>query len=170
VLAVDDAAFALRRVFPHADAVIDVGEDRTTLIVAREPIPLVRTFEIAGRTLTTAIAEALGIDARLAEQRKHSVGLAGAGEHARDALVAQLAAALLETRAAAQDDLRGIALAGNGARLFGLAEALERATQIPVYLGALAADASLALPADVVRSASPDWAAAYGLALWTNAA
>jgi Tfp pilus assembly PilM family ATPase len=170
VIAVDDIAFALRRALPHADAVVDVGEDRATLVVAREPIPVVRSFEIGGRALTYAIAESLGIDMRLAEERKHSIGLAGAGEHARDALVAQLAAALLETRAAAQVDLRGLALAGNGSRLAGLPEALERAVQIPVRAGTLAPDASLVLPADVVRSASPDWAAAYGLALWETAA
>jgi Tfp pilus assembly PilM family ATPase len=66
--------------------------------------------------------------------------------------------------------LRAIALAGNGSRLTGFAQALERAVQIPVRAGTLASDASLVLPADVVRSASPDWATAYGLALWETAA
>jgi Tfp pilus assembly PilM family ATPase len=169
-IAVDDAAFALGRALPHADAVIDVGQERTTLIVRRDPVPVIRTFEIAGGAFTTAIAEALGLDARLAEERKRTIGLAGAGEHARDGLVAQLAAALLETRAAAQVDLRGIALAGNGSRLAGLAEMLERATQVPVRSGTLAPGATTALPFDVVRSASPDWACAYGLALWESAA
>jgi Tfp pilus assembly PilM family ATPase len=170
VLAVDDAALALRRALPHADAVVDVGEERATLIVARAPIPLVRTFEIGGRALTAAIAASLGLDTRLAEQRKHAIGLAGAGERVCETLVAQLAVALLESRAAAQVDLHTIALVGNGSRLAGFAEALERAVQIPVRLAALAPDVSRALPADVIRSASPDWAAAYGLALWETAA
>ncbi|HYZ14837.1 MAG TPA: cell division FtsA domain-containing protein, partial [Candidatus Acidoferrum sp.] len=152
-IAVDDGAFALCRAFPHADAVIDIGEDQTTLIVAGDPIPSTRTFEIGGRAFTRAIVTALGIDESVAEQRKRSIGLAGAGERARDALVEQLASALIETRAAARVELREIALAGNGARLTGLPEALERAVQIPVRLGALAPDAALDLPSDVVRAA-----------------
>jgi Tfp pilus assembly PilM family ATPase len=170
VIAVDDTAFALRRALPHVDAIVDVGADRTTLIVAREPVPAIQSFEIGGHALTSAIAEALGIDPRRAEERKQSIGLAGAGELMRDALVAQLAAALLEARASARADLRAIAFVGNGSRLTGLAEALERSVQIPVRTGTLASETSLALPADVVRSASPDWATAYGLALWETVA
>jgi Tfp pilus assembly PilM family ATPase len=169
-IAVDDHAFALCRAFPHADAVIDIGKDHTTLVVAGDPIPSTRVFEIGGRAFTSAIMSALGIDESVAEQRKRSIGLAGAGERARDTLVEQLASALIETRAAARVELREIALAGNGARLAGLAEALERAVQIPVRLAALGADAALALPSDVVRAASPDWGLAYGLALWEPAA
>jgi Tfp pilus assembly PilM family ATPase len=168
-IAVDDGAFALCRAFPHADAIVDIGEEHTTLVVTGDPIPSTRAFEIGGGAFTTAIVSALGIDEMVAEQRKRSVGLAGAGERARDTLVEQLASALIETRAAARVELRAIALAGNGARLAGLAEALERAVQIPVRLGALAADASLELPSDVVRAASPDWGLAYGLALWEQA-
>ncbi len=133
-VAVDDCAFALCRAFPDADALIDVGESATTLVVPGDPIPLTRTFEIGGDALTAALAASLGIDEATAEQRKRSVGLAGAGEHARDALVEQLASALIETRAAARAELRAIALVGNGARLTGLADALERAVQIPVRL------------------------------------
>ncbi len=66
--------------------------------------------------------------------------------------------------------MRTIALVGNGARLSGLADALERAVQIPVRLGMLAGGAACALPPDVVRAAAPDWGLAYGLALWEDAA
>ena len=169
-LAIDDCAFALCRAFPDADAVIDVGASATMLVVPGDPIPLTRTFETGGDALTVALAASLGIDEATAEQRKRSLGLAGAGEHARDALVEQLASALIETRAAARAELRAIALAGNGARLTGLTEALERAVQIPVRLGALTAGAASALPPDVVRAAAPDWGLAYGLALWETAA
>ncbi len=105
-----------------------------------------------------------------AEQRKRSVGLAGAGEQARDALVDALATALIEIRASARAELRTVALVGNGARLPGLAEALERAVQVPVRLASFPADAASALPPDVVRAAAPDWGLAYGLALWERAA
>jgi Tfp pilus assembly PilM family ATPase len=168
-VAVDDAAFALSRAFEYADAVIDVGAAATRLVVAGAPVPAVETFEIGGATLTAAVAASLGVGEAAAERRKRSVGLAGAGEHARDALVDAIASALIDHRARARTELRAIALAGNGARLSGFAEALERAVAIPVRLGALGAGVSHTLPADVVRAASPDWGLAYGLALWETA-
>jgi Tfp pilus assembly PilM family ATPase len=168
-IAVDHAAFALLRAFPYADAVIDVGADATMLIVVDDPLPVTRTIGIGGRAFTAAVVASLGIDDAAAEARKRSVGLAGAGEHARATLVEQIASAFIEYRASGRGMLRAIALAGNGARLDGLGEALERALGIPVRLAALAADASAALPADVVRAASPDWGLAYGLALWETA-
>ncbi len=169
-VAVDDGAFALCRAFPAADALIDLGENATTLVVPSEPVPSLRTFPLGGRALTAAIADALGIDETAAEQRKRGIGLAGAGEQAREELIDQLAGALIEIRAAARGELRSIALAGNGARLPGLADALERAVQIPVHVGTLAGGAACPLPPDVVRAASPDWGLACGLALWEHAA
>ncbi|HEY0614718.1 MAG TPA: hypothetical protein VGC96_08755, partial [Candidatus Elarobacter sp.] len=70
----------------------------------------------------------------------------------------------------ARCELRAIALAGNGARLSGLAAALERAVAIPVALASLPAETTRVLPPDVVRAGSPDWGLAYGLALWESAA
>jgi Tfp pilus assembly PilM family ATPase len=167
---VDDTAFALMRAFPYADAIVDVGERRTVLVLPNDPLPAVHVFEAGGRTFTDAIVASLGVDDATAEQRKRSVGLAGAGDHARDALVEHLATALIEHRATARAEPRAIALAGNGARLTGFADALERAVAIPVRLGALPADVSPGLPSDVVRAASPDWGLAYGLGLWDTAA
>ena len=170
LVAVDDTAFALMRAFPYADAIIDVGERATVLVLPNDPLPAVQVFGAGGRAFTDAVVASLGIADATAEERKRSVGLAGAGDHARDALVEQLATALVEHRATAQTEPRAIALAGNGARLAGFAEALERAVAIPVRLGALPADAARDLPSDVVRAASPDWGLAYGLALWETAA
>ena len=169
-VAVDDAAFALVRAFPYADAIVDAGESTTVLVLPDDPLPVVRSFPTGGRALTDAVVASLGVDAATAEQRKRSIGLAGAGDRARDALVEQLATALIEHRASARTEPRAIALAGNGARLPGFADALERAVAIPVRLGALPSGVSAGLPADVVRAASPDWGLAYGLALWDTAA
>ena len=169
-VAIDYAAFALLRALPNADAIIDVGQRVTALILPGDPVPITRTFAVGGRAITAAIVAALGVDEGTAEARKRTVGLAGAGEYACDALVNDLASALIEHRANARTDLRAIALTGNGARLAGFADALERAVAIPVRLAALAADAPDGLPADVVRAASPDWSLAYGLALWATAA
>jgi Tfp pilus assembly PilM family ATPase len=169
-VAVDDAAFALMRAFPYADAIVDIGECSTVLVLPNDQLPAVRTFAAGGRAFTEAVVASLGVDDITAEQRKRSVGLAGAGDHARDALIEQLATALIEHRAAARTEPRAIALAGNGARLAGFAEALERAVAIPARLGALPGNVSHGLPCDVVRAASPDWGLAYGLALWETAA
>jgi Tfp pilus assembly PilM family ATPase len=170
-VAVDDASFALMRAFPYADAVVDVGERASVLVLPNDPLPAVRAFTTGGRAFTDAVVASLGVDEAAAEQRKRSIGLAGAGDLARDALVEQLATALIEHRASARTEPRAIALAGNGARLAGFAQALERAVAIPVRLGALpCADGAAGLPADVVRAASPDWGLAVGLALWETAA
>lgn len=169
-VAVDDAAFALLRAFPYADAVVDVGLGATLLVVPADLVPSSTSFASGGEAFTAAIAASLGIDPPAAEQRKRTIGLAGAGERVRDALVEQLAGALIEHRARSRSELRAIALAGNGARLTGFADALERAVAIPVRLGALSSGASETLPGDVLRAASPDWGLAYGLALWDDAA
>jgi Tfp pilus assembly PilM family ATPase len=169
-IAVDDVAFALGRAFPYADAIVDVGERATLLVVPGLPVPAVRSLAIGGRAFTAAIVASLGLDDAAAEHRKRSIGLAGAGEHVRDSLVDELAAAFADHRAGARTEIRSIALAGNGARLAGLAEALEAAVAIPVRLGALVAGASDGLAPDVVRAASPDWGLAFGLALWDDAA
>jgi len=168
-IAVDDTAFALLRAF-DADVIVDVGLTGSTCIVRDEPLPTVRVLTLGGQALTDAIVAALGIDSVTAEQRKRSIGLAGAGEPVRDALVDQIAVALVEARTAIPRELTGVVLTGNGARLPGLAAAVERAIAIPTRLGTLAPDACNALPADVVRAAAPDWGLAYGLALWECAA
>lgn len=165
-VAVDDAALALARAFPSADALVDVGEHATILVVPGDPLPASRRFEIGGRAFTAAVAASLGVDQAAAEHRKRSIGLAGAGAYVLDGLVEQLAGALIETRAARRTELREIVLCGNGSRLAGFAEALERAVAIPVRNASLTPHAAQALPADVVRAASPDWGLACGLALW----
>ncbi|BDE06388.1 pilus assembly protein PilM [Vulcanimicrobium alpinum] len=167
-VAVDHPALALLRAIPEAAAIVDVGAGATILIVRDEPVPTQRVMPIGGASLTGAIADALGVDRVTAEQRKRTMGMAGAGEHVRDALVEHLAQALAETRAAARADVTSLVLAGNGSRLAGFADALERAAGIPVMTASL--HGTHALPADVVRAASPDWALAYGLAMWECAA
>jgi len=168
-IAVDDTAFALLRAFPDAGAVVDVGDTSTVLCIRREPIPTVHIAGGGGAALTAALSTALAIDTASAEERKRTIGLGGAADHARDALVDALASALVAHRAACAEDVASVVLTGNGARLRGLATAVERAIAIPVRVGTLEAAAHAAYPDDVVRAASPDWALAYGLALWSAA-
>jgi Tfp pilus assembly PilM family ATPase len=169
-VAIDDMAFALRRCVSPDAAVVDVGATLTTLVVSDEPVPLARAFATGGKALTEAVARGLGIDAGAAEHRKITIGLAGAGETARDELIAQLVAALTSARALARAAIRSVVLTGNGGRLAGFAAALEAALAMPVQPALLPDDLTPTLPADVVRAASPDWALACGLALWEAAA
>lgn len=169
-IAIDDASLALTRAFPLAGAIIDVGERATMLVIANQPVPACRAFAGGGAALTRALIASLGLDEAAAEGRKRSIGLAGAGEYARDALIEQLASALVEHRSRARTELGDIVLIGNGARLCGFADALERAVALPVRLGVLPPDSSRTVPPDVLRSAAPDWALAYGLALWEHTA
>lgn len=169
-IAIDDTAFALRRCVAADAAVVDIGATATTLVASDEPVPIARAFGTGGSALTEAIARALGIDIGAAEHRKITIGLAGAGEAARDELVAQLTAALVAIRAAVRTTIRSVVLTGNGGRLAGFAAILEQALAMPVQPARLPDEIAERLPADVVRAASPDWTLACGLALWDAAA
>jgi Tfp pilus assembly PilM family ATPase len=168
VCAVDNNAFALRRALPDVDAVLDIGLDDSRLHIFTGRFPIGRRFAVGGAAFTQAIARGLGCDADTAERRKLTHGLAGCGETTRDALVADIAGALAECRAAGLGDVREIALVGNGSRLNDLPAAIERATAVQVRLAALSPDTSQTLPPDVLRAAAPDWCLAYGLARWTQ--
>jgi Tfp pilus assembly PilM family ATPase len=167
--AVDDAAFALLRAF-DTDAIVDVGLRRTTLVSRGGTLPRVRVVDLAGHALTDAIVAALGIDEAAAEHRKRTIGLGGAGDALCATLVDRITAALVDARAALPHDLRSVLLTGNGARLAGLADAIERAAAVPTRLATFPPAVCTTLPADVVRAAAPDWGLAYGLALWPTAA
>jgi Tfp pilus assembly PilM family ATPase len=164
--AIDHGSFALRRAFPDADAIADIGHTASTLVFAVPPIPATLRIPIGGETFTEAIATSLGIDLLTAERRKCTHGIAGAGDHVRTALVERIASALIDFRASGAGDVRRLVLTGNGARLDGIAVALQDATGVAVEIGTLGAGVSRTLPADVVRAGSPDWARAYGLARW----
>jgi hypothetical protein len=60
-------------------------------------------------------------------------------------------------------------LCGNGSRIPGIDDAIERATGTPVRFAMLPPGISDTLPADVLRAAAADWSLAYGLGLWSTA-
>jgi Tfp pilus assembly PilM family ATPase len=169
-LAVDDVAFALARVQLDADGTIDITESATRLTIFARPLPYVTDVPLGGAVLTEGIARSLGIDATAAEERKRTIGFAGAGEAQRDRLIAGIADMLGAARAMGYTDVRRLVTIGNGSRVPGLAEAIERATGCGVRPAMLDAGISDTLPADVLRAAGPDWSIAYGLSLWENAA
>jgi Tfp pilus assembly PilM family ATPase len=164
VAGVDHEACAMRRAFPFADAVLDIGYEASSLHVFSPSGPISVTISAGGADVTAGICRDLGIDSTAAERRKRILGTAGAGEAARDAFVARIAAAIGEVRE--RDAIRRLALTGNGARLPGLPEAIESAigamVDVPVS-DLLRVDA---YPDDVARSAAPDWTLAAALSAW----
>jgi Tfp pilus assembly PilM family ATPase len=168
-LAVDDMAFALRRAHPDADGVIDVGDEATRLTLFGESLPFVARIPIGGGRLTAAIAQSLGIDVAAAEERKRRIGFAGAGDSERDALIGFLGEAFADARASGYIDVGRIVLCGNGSRIPGFDEAIERTTGHAVRPATLPPEISDTLPPDVLRAAAADWSVAYGLSLWSTA-
>jgi type IV pilus assembly protein PilM len=161
---VDHHAFALRRAFPHADAVLDGGLHQSVLYGFGPNGPVAVQVPGGGEHVTHAIGRALAIDRVLAERRKRILGTAGAGEEARTELAANVASAVVKLRETMP--VRRIAMAGNGARLCGFAEELEAATGALVELPVSDLLRGGAYPEDVIRAAAPDWAMAASLASW----
>jgi hypothetical protein len=164
VAGADYTAFAWRRAFPSADAVLDIGTRRSVLYGYADAGPAAIELANGGEAITEAIGRALSIERRLAEKRKRILGTAGAGEEARADFTGRAAAAVAKLRE--KMPVRRIALAGNGARLPGLAADLETATGAIVELTVSDVLRGGAYPEDVVRAAAPDWSLAAALATW----
>jgi type IV pilus assembly protein PilM len=165
-LAVDDVAFALDRALRDADGTIDITDDTTRLTLFSRPVPYISDTPIGAMFLTEGIARSLGIDARTAEDRKRTVGFAGAGEAQRDALISAISILLASARDAGNTGVGRLLMIGNGSRVPGLPEAIERATGYAIRLAGLESDVSDTLPPDVLRAAGADWSIAFGLSLW----
>jgi Tfp pilus assembly PilM family ATPase len=164
VAGVDHDACAMRRAFPFADAVLDIGYEASSLHVFSVSGPCSLTIPAGGSDVTAGICRDLGIDSTAAERRKRILGTAGAGETARDAFVTRVAATIREVRE--RNPIRRLALTGNGARLPGLAERLETAIEAMVDIPVSDLLRVAAYPDDVARSAAPDWTLAASLTAW----
>jgi len=164
VAGVDHDACAMRRAFPFADAVLDIGCESSSLHVFSASGPLSVAIAAGGSDVTAGICRDLGIDSTTAERRKRILGTAGAGEAARDALVARVATAIHDVRE--QHPIRRLAMTGNGARLPGLAESMEAAIGAMVDVPVSDLLRAAAYPDDVARCAAPDWTLAVSLAAW----
>jgi Tfp pilus assembly PilM family ATPase len=166
VVSIDHESCALARALPGFDAILDVGHQRTSLHIMTGEAPLTLQAFTGGADVTRGIQRELAIDEHTAEKRKRILGTAGAGNRARSALTAEIAALIRTIR---QDhSLAKIGIVGNAARLPGLMSDLELATgakcELPVSEPLQSGD----YPEDVVRSSAPDWNLAMGLAMWKN--
>jgi Tfp pilus assembly PilM family ATPase len=164
---VDHAAFALRRAHPRADAAVDVGLKSARFYALRSATPFGVVVEGGSIALTHALERSLAIDFALAERRKRTLGLAGAGEAELMLFSAAIGQALFASRKHGAGEIQQIVLVGNGARLPGLLERLERDTGCCIELGGEPSVAAFTYPNDVSRAGAPDWSLSIGLALWT---
>jgi type IV pilus assembly protein PilM len=166
VVGVDYDALALARLIAGVDAIFDIGCDRSTLHVSREPGG---SYCVAagGASVTHGIARDLAIDYATAERRKRILGATGAGANERDELVRVLGDAIVQART--RSAVERIALVGNGAKLPGLAEGIEARTGTSVDIPVAPMLESGEYPHDVLRAAAPDWTLAAALASWSAA-
>lgn len=168
VTAVDHDSLALRRAIPFADAILDIGANRSRLHHYTSAAPFSHSISAGGADVTRGIAQELSIDVASAERRKRILGSAGAGIAVRDALIAEFVS--IVDRARARAPIARIALVGNGARLPGLASQLETACNVTSELIVPPLLQAGTYPEDVIRSAAPDWVLAAALTTWAVAA
>ena len=168
-LAIEHEGQALARLYPNADAILDVAGRSTRLHVPGSGI--IETFiaSIGSDEITLGISSDLGLDAYYAERRKRILGTAGSGERSALSLLRAMCDLLRKARAAGRT-LATVALVGNGARISGLKQSLESSGQIRVLeeipLEFLTSD----YPLEVMRSARWDWSLCVALAFYGRAA
>ena len=146
-----------------AIAVVDIGHERTDVIVVRAgKATYSRTINRAGRQVTEAIARHWKLDFGAAESAKHSDGFiasnaepasteAWARIHERIVteiapLVRELKQTLASCRARTGDTVGAVLLVGGGSRLKGLASYVGENLQIPTWVLGPADRAALAGP------------------------
>ena len=163
-IAIDHESCAFQRAIPGFDAIIDVGHQRASMHVTTDETPVTLQAYSGGADITRGIERELSIDERSAEKRKRILGTAGAGEHARSALTADIAALIRAARHT--HAIARVAFVGNATRLPGLASDVEAATGVACETPVSDVLRSPDYPDDVVRSSAPDWTLAAGLCLW----
>jgi Tfp pilus assembly PilM family ATPase len=163
-VAADYDALALGRAFPNADAVLDIGAERTSLHVRAGGDVSSWSVPFGGSAVTSGIARELSLDVATAEKRKRILGSAGAGFGAREELISQIGA--LVDHARQRSPIARIAVTGNGARLPGLVSDLQALGHGIVEMPVSEMLDTSSYPDDVLRAASPDWSLAAALSMW----
>jgi len=166
--AIDHEAYALQRAFPYADAVLDAGRTISRLYAFNgNHAPLGILLDGGSHAFTQAIARSLRVDIPTAERRKRAIGLSGAGEGELSAYASSAGRGFLAARNCGMPDIQRLILTGNGARLPGLADRIERDTGCSADVASHLGVERTAYPRDIARASAPDWALSVGLALWS---
>jgi len=167
VIAVDHEAMALRRCLPFADAIVDIGQDRTTCYAFSESECSMTWTGTGGASVTHTIGRDLQLEFHTAERRKRIVGTAGAGERAISDLIREIAH-MFEASKKMQRGAGTMCVVGNGSRVNGLEDRLRDRLGIAYRPNAAAVELGDRVPADVSHRAMADWSLAIGLALWSR--
>lgn len=146
------------------DPVLDVGFERSTLSAWLGPAPVTRTIPGGGEAFTLALAHAYATSRATAEERKKTIGMAGAGGKALADFTGAIESALSELRANEGARIERLKLCGNGARLNGLREALENRVGLPVTNVLLSGMLETGVPTDVERASALDWFTSIAIA------
>ena len=151
---VDLIPFALCRVLLRGaarrgvTAVIEVGSNTSTVVVARDGVPeFVRIISAGGRDLTDAVRSEASLTTEQAEATKMSLGLSTVGVPVAQQpiveVIYKVAGELLNSirntltyfvSAHDQQPINQIVLTGGGAKLKGFAQALQDGTHIPITI------------------------------------
>jgi type IV pilus assembly protein PilM len=188
---VDLIPFALCRVLLRGSArrgvtaVIEVGSNTSTVVIAREGVPqFVRIISAGGRDLTDAVRSEASLTTEQAEATKMNLGLSTVGVPVAQQpiveVIYKVAGELLNSirntltyfvSAHDQQPINQIVLTGGGAKLKGFAQALQDGTHIPITIadpfGLVSVDKRLASRASGAGSDAA--CVALGLALGSAA-
>lgn len=125
---------------PPVEAILDVGAERSNLVIAQGgQVQFARTLSASGGDVTRAVARALGVPLELAEEAKKALDLSGdneptvqvALERAASALVREVRATL-SSHGARTAPVERLRVCGGGSRLAGLLPFLSESLGIPV--------------------------------------
>jgi len=191
-IGVDMIPFALTRVLlgrqgvPGTAAVVQLGADTTSVVIATDGIPqFVRIIPMGGNDISRALVGTLDITFDEAEAVKRHLGLGGSARTPDDArAVAVITASVHELTSSLRNTINyfvntrpsepvtRVVLTGGGTRLQGMREALAEQTRLPVTMGAAFDGVGLArsIPAGDVADHVDAITVAFGLAVGSRAA
>ncbi|MGE5425835.1 MAG: type IV pilus assembly protein PilM [Bacillota bacterium] len=163
---------------PSTVMIVEIGANSTDLSVVQESIPVLnRSLEVCGGTITSALAEKLGVSFAQAEQFKVDLSVSlsdGSKEELPQLILKTIAPVIHEIeymREFFQGNSKGkkiekIVLSGGGALLAGLADYLSQHLNMQVIIGD--PFSRLAYPQEmkpIIAEVGPKLAVAAGLAL-----
>jgi general secretion pathway protein L len=154
-----------------ATALLDVGHEKTTMIVWRgETLGRVRSIAVAGASLTRALQKALNLSSEEAASLKEKRGGEEEAKRAIREPLQRLAEEVGRTLTAYESEGEGspverVLLTGGSSALPGIREELAEALKRPVAPLDLAG-ADVSLLGDMPREMQPVMAVALGAALW----
>ncbi|MCA5923284.1 MULTISPECIES: type IV pilus assembly protein PilM [Curtobacterium] len=189
---VDMIPFALTRVLLSRQgargtaAVVQFGADTTSVVIATDGVPqFVRIIPIGGNDISRALVGTLDVTFDQAEAVKRHLGLGGRERTADDARavsviamsVNELISSLRNTinyfvNTRPTEPVTRVVVAGGGARLAGLQQALAEQIRLPITVGDAFDGVGLArsIPADDVVDHLDAITVAFGLAVGSRAA